>query len=64
MNADDLRTLVSETETLDSVVNEKKRIIEDEDNGMYCDGLRILGISKIYRKLPFGFSSVDDVLAV
>jgi len=53
-----------ESETLESSKLEKKKIIDDEDKGVYADGLRCVNIKKCYRKLPFGLVSTKDVHAV
>ena len=59
---------LGEIQTSDSVMNsvelEKKKVIENEEKEIYADGLRIVNISKIYRKLPFGMVSAKDVHAV
>lgn len=39
-------------------------MLEDENKGIFSDGLRIVGVEKIYRKLPFGMKSEKDVHAV
>lgn len=54
----------SENETLDSASIEKQKIIEDEENDVYCDGLRILGLSKTFHKFSFSGNRTKDILAV
>lgn len=49
---------------MNSVETEKKKVIENVENGVFSDGLRIVNISKIYRRLPFGLQSKKDVHAV
>lgn len=49
---------------MNSVETEKKKVIENEEKEVFADGLRIVNISKIYRKLPFGLVSKKDVHAV
>ena len=49
---------------MDSTFVEKNQILEDEANGVESTGLRIVGVEKVYRKLPFGFKSKNDVHAV
>jgi ABC-type multidrug transport system ATPase subunit len=49
---------------MNSVETEKKRVIENEENGVYAEGLRIVNIHKVYNKLPFGLKSKKDVHAV
>ena len=39
-------------------------MLEDEERGVFADGLRVVGIEKIYRRLPFGLKSKRDVHAV
>ena len=39
-------------------------MLEDEERDIKCTGLRIVGIQKTYRKLPFGLKSPQDVYAV
>jgi len=60
----DLGIGVDLQETLDSAEHEEKRVLEDEKRGVHSDGLRIVRIQKIYRKLPFGLKSKNDVHAV
>ena len=48
----------------ESVRQEKKKVSELEKSGVPCDGLRIIGIKKTYRHLPFGWKSKKDVRAV
>ena len=43
---------------------EKKKVLESEARGAFADGLRVVGIEKIYRRLPFGIKSKNDVYAV
>jgi hypothetical protein len=49
---------------LGSADTEKKRVIENEENDVLADGLRIININKVYRKLPFGMTSKKDTHAV
>jgi|ERR1740117_236456 len=49
---------------INSVEEEKRRVMEDEENGVAVKGIRMVGIEKIYRRLPFGIKSVNDVHAV
>ena len=39
-------------------------MLEDEKLGVECKSLRIVGIHKVYRKLPFGLKSIKDNHAV
>jgi len=39
-------------------------VLKDEKNDIYASGLRVVGIQKVYRKLPFGMVSDQDVHAV
>ena len=50
--------------TLESAEAEKKKALEGEARGVFADGLRVVGISKTYRRLPFGIKSKSDVHAV
>ena len=43
---------------------ERKKVYDYELNKVACDGLRILNIKKTYNKLPFGWTSKNDVHAV
>lgn len=54
----------SENETLESASIEKQKVIEDEQNDVYCDGLRIVDLSKTFRKFSFGGDRSKDVHAV
>lgn len=40
------------------------QVLQDEKMGVVSNGLRIVGVQKVYRKLPFGFISPKDVYAV
>ena len=51
-------------DTLNSVQIEENRVIEDEKKELFCDGLRVVGIKKVYHKSAFGFKSSKDVHAV
>ena len=48
----------------DSVESERKRVIQNQQIGAVCKGLRVVGINKIYRSSLFGFPSEKDVHAV
>jgi hypothetical protein len=50
-------------ETLDSVKREEEIVKEDEERGVKCNGLRVIGIEKIYKKKACG-KSAKDVHAV
>jgi ATP-binding cassette subfamily A (ABC1) protein 5 len=39
-------------------------VLEDEKMEIHNSGLRIVGVQKVYRKLPFGIVSPKDVYAV
>ena len=39
-------------------------VLQDEKLGIQNTGLRIVGVQKVYRKLPFGIISARDVYAV
>lgn len=52
----------SESETLDSATIEQNKIIEDEEKDIYCDGLRIIDLSKTFFK--FGKDRTKDLKAV
>lgn len=53
-----------DTNTVFSSANlEQNRVKEDEAKGIYCDGLRIIDLTKVYRKNPFD-SKGKDVKAV
>ena len=39
-------------------------MIEDEKNDVFADGLRVVGIKKVYHRSLFGFKSNKDVHAV
>lgn len=39
-------------------------MLQDEALNVVPSGLRIVGVQKVYRKLPFGFTSTKDVHAV
>lgn len=43
---------------------EKKKVQDSELNNIKCKGLRVNGLAKIYRALPFGMKSKNDVHAV
>ena len=49
---------------LDSADAEKAKALEGEARGVFADGLRVVGIAKTYRRLPFGLKSKSDVHAV
>ena len=55
---------VTEDQTFNSAELEKQRVIENEENDVYVEGLRIVNIGKVYSKLPFGLKSKKDVYAV
>ena len=55
---------VDKDSTFKSVQTEKERVLYDEDNDIVAQGIRIVGIEKIYFKLPFGLKSEKDVHAV
>jgi len=59
-----INDILGNQKLVDSVENEMQRVIENEQNETYADGLRIIDIGKIYRKLPFGMESPKDVHAV
>ena len=44
--------------------DERYQILEDEDNNIECEGLRVIGITKIFRKYPFGCRSSEDKKAL
>jgi ABC-type multidrug transport system ATPase subunit len=48
----------------DSILEEKYQILEDERQNVQWDGLRIIGLTKSYRKYPFGCKSSSDVRAL
>ena len=64
MTKKDLGIGLSESETYNSVDQEKEKVIENEQRNIVSSGLRINGVQKVYRKLPFGISSARDVYAV
>ena len=49
---------------IDSSKIEKDKVIENEEKDVAASGLRIINISKTYRKLPFGIESKRDCHAV
>jgi ABC-type glutathione transport system ATPase component len=53
-----------ETTFKDTVVDEKFQILDDERENIQCDGLRILGLTKVYRRFPFGCKSSKDMRAL
>lgn len=55
---------LTEEETLDSVQKEMESVLQDEKLDIANNGLRIVGVQKVYRKLPFGLISPRDVYAV
>jgi len=59
-----VRDVAEQNDNLDSVEAEKKRVLQNEENGVKVDGIRIVGVQKIYRKLPFGIRSINDMHAV
>jgi ABC-type multidrug transport system ATPase subunit len=48
----------------DTVKKEKQLVEQNEKRKIQNKGLRVVGIEKIYRKLPFGWKSKNDVHAV
>jgi hypothetical protein len=55
---------IKQEDTFNSVEIEEKRVIEDEKNDVFADGLRVVGIKKVYHRSLFGFKSNKDVHAV
>ena len=60
----DLGELQDTSETMNSVKKEKNKVIENHENNVFADGIRIMNIQKTYKKLPFGMTSAKDVHAV
>jgi len=60
----DLGTQVNPEGTIQSVDAEMKRVLQDEEKDIFSEGIRIVGIQKVYFRLPFGIKSSRDVHAV
>ena len=55
---------INRLEVIDSVTEEKKKVMQLEADSISADGLRIFGLQKVYRKYPFGITSKSDTHAV
>ena len=67
MNIDQIKGQLDEMDNLevkDSIYEEKKKVLELEQNQITADGLRIVGLKKTYHRFPFGISSKKDVHAL
>ena len=51
-------------DVLKSVEEEKLKVLELENEKAAVEGIRVIGMSKIYRKYPFGIQSDRDFTAL
>ena len=52
------------TEIVDSVQDEKERILLLESEKIQTEGIRLIGIQKTYKKYPWGIKSKHDFEAL
>lgn len=55
---------LNDLEVVDSVTEEKHKVMQLEKDGLSADGLRVAGLKKTYNKYPFGITSKKDTKAL